>query len=125
MHSTTWSPLAALFLFAGGAKLVMPPEVMQADIALPLWFLRSIGALEVLGALGLVLPSLTGIATRLIPLAAGGLALIMVGAVALPAITQGAAIALFPLVVGLLLALVAVSTARAQRRMRRLASASA
>lgn len=98
---------------------------MQADIALPLWFLRSIGALEVLGALGLVLPSLTGIATRLIPLAAGGLALIMVGAVALPAITQGAAIALFPLVVGLLLALVAVSTARAQRRMRRLASASA
>src|SRR5213080_3226681 len=48
--------LAALFLFAGGAKLVLPLDQLAGPVALPGWFLRSIGAAEVLGALGLVLP---------------------------------------------------------------------
>ena len=43
---------------------------------------RTIGALEVLGALGLLLPALTGMATVLVPVAAVGLALVMVGAAA-------------------------------------------
>ena len=42
--------------------------------------IRLIGALEVLGAIGLVLPAFTGILPWLTPLAAIGLALLMVGA---------------------------------------------
>jgi DoxX-like protein len=41
---------------------------------------RVIGVLEVLGALGLVLPELTGVATVLTPLAAAGLVLLHAGA---------------------------------------------
>lgn len=36
--------------------------------------------MEVLGALGLILPALLGVATVLVPIAATGLALVMVGA---------------------------------------------
>ncbi len=43
---------------------------------------RAVGLLEVLGALGLVLPGALGIAPLVTPLAAVGLALIMVGAIA-------------------------------------------
>src|SRR5712691_1282080 len=42
--------LAALFLFAGGAKLVMSADQMAGPVALPVWFLRFIGVAEVLGA---------------------------------------------------------------------------
>ena len=41
---------------------------------------RLIGALEVLGAIGVVLPALTGIVPWLTPLAALGLVLLMIGA---------------------------------------------
>ena len=49
--------LALLFLFAGGTKLVLPPDVLAAmgspnQIALPGWFVRFVGVVEVLGALG-------------------------------------------------------------------------
>jgi len=44
--------------------------------------IRAIGAVEVLGAIGVVLPMLTGILPWLTPLAAAGLALTMVGAMA-------------------------------------------
>jgi hypothetical protein len=46
---------------------------------------KAIGAVEVLAAIGLILPALTGIATVLVPLAAVGLILLMIGA----AITHG------------------------------------
>ena len=48
--------LAALFLFAGGMKLITPIEEMTKQIAMPGWFLRFIGVAEVLGAIGLILP---------------------------------------------------------------------
>ena len=50
--------LAAMFLFAGGMKLVIPIEEMlkQMPIPLPGWFLRFTGVVEVLGAIGLILP---------------------------------------------------------------------
>ena len=41
---------------------------------------RTIGVLEVLGAIGIVLPALTGIVPSLTPLAALGLVLTMIGA---------------------------------------------
>jgi uncharacterized membrane protein YphA (DoxX/SURF4 family) len=48
--------LAALFLFAGGMKLVMPIEMMKGPVELPGLLLRFIGVCEVLGAIGLILP---------------------------------------------------------------------
>src|SRR2546423_8938816 len=72
--------LAALFLFAGGAKLVLPLDQMAGPVALPGWFLRFLGVAEVLGALGLVLPGLLRIRPGLTPLAALGLVIIMIGA---------------------------------------------
>ena len=53
--------LAALFLFAGGMKFVMSIEEMTKQVPLPGWFLHFIGVVEVLGALGLILPWLTRI----------------------------------------------------------------
>jgi hypothetical protein len=101
------SLLALLFLFAGGTKLVLPIEEMTKEIALPGLFLRFIGVAEVLGALGLVLPGLTGIQPALTALAAAGLVIIMIGATVLVVATGGIAPALFPLIVGVLLAFVA------------------
>ena len=43
-------------------------------------FVKALGAVEILGAVGLILPALLGIAPVLVPLAAVGLATIMVGA---------------------------------------------
>jgi uncharacterized membrane protein len=46
----------------------------------PAWAVKSIGVLEVLAAVGLVLPAVTGVAPMLTPVAAVGLALLMAGA---------------------------------------------
>ncbi len=99
--------LAALFLFAGGAKLVLPLDQMAGPVALPGWFLRFIGVAEVLGALGLVLPGLLRIRPGLIPLAAAGLVIIMIGATIVMWAGGMVAVALMNLVVMLLAAFVA------------------
>src|SRR5258705_3379451 len=70
--------LAALFLLAGGAKLIMSADQMAGPVALPVWFLRFIGVAEVLGALGLVLPGPLRVRPLLTPLAAAGAVIIMV-----------------------------------------------
>ena len=72
--------LAALFLFAGGAKLVTRIEEMTKQMPLPGLFLRFIALCEVLGALGLILPDFTRVRPGLTPLAAAGLVIIMIGA---------------------------------------------
>jgi len=99
--------LALLFLWAGGMKLVLPVEAMTEQMPLPGLFLRFIGVAEVLGALGLILPGLLRLRPALTPLAAGGLVLIMIGATVLTLVGGAVAMALFPLVVGLLAAFVA------------------
>jgi hypothetical protein len=99
--------LALTFLFAGGTKLVLPIEEMTKDLALPGLFLRLLGVAEVLGAIGLILPGLLHIRPDLTPLAAAGLVLIMIGATAVTLTTMDPALALIPLVVGLLAAFVA------------------
>src|SRR2546426_2155791 len=96
--------LALLFLFAGSMKLILPVEMMTAQMPLPGLFLRFIGVAEVAGALGLILPGLTRIQRSLTPLAACGLVVIMVGAVVLTPASQGGAGAGGPLVVGTLAA---------------------
>ncbi len=99
--------LALLFLFAGSMKLVLPIEVMTAQMPLPGLFLRFIGVCEVAGALGLILPGLTRIQRGLTPLAACGLVVIMAGAVVITLVSEGPALAVVPLVVGGLAACVA------------------
>ena len=98
--------LALLFLFAGVAKLVMPIEEMTKDVQLPGLFLRFIAVVEIIGALGLILPSLLRIRPGLTPLAAAGLVIVMIGAT-LISLKMGVVMALMPFVVGLLGAFVA------------------
>src|SRR5512139_746066 len=99
--------LAALFLFAGGMKLITPIEEMTKQIAMPGWFLRFIGVAEVLGAIGLILPGLLRIYPGLTPLAAAGLVIIMTGATVLTVIIGDIPTALFPLTTGMLCVFVA------------------
>lgn len=77
--------LAAVFLAAGATKLTRPKEKLAKNMAWVEDFsqgtVRLIGAVEVLGAIGVVMPALTGILSWLTPLAALGLAATMVGAV--------------------------------------------
>src|ERR671935_757585 len=106
--------LALVFVFAGGMKLAMSTEDLAAAMTLPLpiLFVRFIGVCEVLGALGLVLPGVFGIRTDLTPLAAQGLVVIMIGAVVTTLATMDASMAILPLVVGVLSAIVAYGRSR-------------
>jgi len=77
--------LAAAFAAAGGMKLATPRKQLEAKMP---WVadasdgqVKGIGAVEVLGAAGLILPAALDIAPVLTPLAAVGLALTMAGAV--------------------------------------------
>jgi hypothetical protein len=100
--------LAALFLFAGVFKLVVPGDELAAQApGMPVPFLRFIATMEVLGALGLILPGMLRIKPQLTPLAAAGLVIIMIGATVVTALTVSVPGALFPLIVGVLAATVA------------------
>jgi len=109
--------LALLFLFAGGTKLVLSSEVLQSmgspnQILLPGLLIKFIGVCEVLGALGLILPGLLRKRRSLTPLAAAGLVIIMIGAVALTIAGDGVAAGIGPLIVGILCAFVAYGRSR-------------
>ena len=76
--------LALAFLGAGLTKLVQPKEKLAATMG---WVddfspgtVKLIGALEVLAAIGLVLPAALDVVPVLVPLAAVGLVALMVGA---------------------------------------------
>ncbi|NYI80298.1 DoxX family protein [Nocardioides panzhihuensis] len=80
--------MAAIYLLSGFGKLFVPRERMAAMGDASRWVLdfrpstlKIIGALEILGVIGLILPALLDIAPILVPLAAYGLTLIMAGAV--------------------------------------------
>jgi hypothetical protein len=79
--------LALFFLYAGGIKVVQTREQLRPMMAwvdsLPMGLVRTIGVLEVLAAIGLVLPPLTGIAPWLALAAAIGLALVQIGGIIL------------------------------------------
>jgi hypothetical protein len=89
MDRTLWivaGLLAVVYLFSGLVKLVVPKEKL-ATFPGAGWVndfsanaVRGIGALEILAALGLVLPAALGIAPFLVPLAAAGLVVLMAGA---------------------------------------------
>jgi uncharacterized membrane protein YphA (DoxX/SURF4 family) len=86
--------LAAVFLATGAMKLLRTKESLAEngmgwteDFSIPV--VKSIGALEILAALGLILPALFDIVPVLVPLAALGLVLLMMGAAATHAIRRG------------------------------------
>jgi hypothetical protein len=109
-HALLWTAqalLAALFLFGGIFKLTIPAEALEQQARMSGAFLHFIAVLEVLGALGLVLPGLTGIRPQLTPLAAAGLVIIMIGATVISAALQGAAAGIMPFVTGVVAAAVA------------------
>jgi len=101
--------LALIFLFAGGAKFLVPAAQMTQGM--PAWLsislLHFIGACEVLGAIGLILPGLLRIKPGLTPLAAAGLTIIVIGATVVTLMGGMIATALFPLVTAALAAFVA------------------
>ncbi len=104
--------LAALFIFGGGMKLVLPLDKLTGPVAVPGLFLRFIGVCELLGGLGLILPSLLRIRPGLTPLAAVGLVIIMIGATWITLSTGDIASAVVPLVVGILAAFIAYGRSR-------------
>lgn len=77
--------LAFVYLFSGGTKIVRSKDKLRPTMgwvdSTPLVFVRTIGVLEVLAAIGLVLPPLTGIAPVLALLAAVGLVLVQIGGI--------------------------------------------
>ncbi|MGW0246256.1 DoxX family protein [Nocardia goodfellowii] len=77
--------LAAAFLGAGLMKIAQPKrKLVESGMGWAGDFsdgaVKAIGVVEVLGALGLILPAVLGAAPVLVPLAATGLALVMAGA---------------------------------------------
>ncbi len=77
--------LALAFTFSGLSKITQPRQALiERGLAyvedLPQPLVKVIGTLEVLGAIGLVVPAWTGIAPVLTPIAAVGFMALMVGA---------------------------------------------
>ncbi|WP_030327145.1 DoxX family protein [Streptomyces sp. NRRL B-3229] len=78
--------LALFYCYAGTLKVVrsrdqLRPMMVWVD-RVPLPALRALGTVEILGAVGLILPPLTGIAPWLAPAAAIGFVLLQAGAIA-------------------------------------------
>ncbi|MBA3651079.1 MAG: DoxX family protein [Chthoniobacterales bacterium] len=107
--------LAALFIFAGVTKLVMPIEAMTKEMAMPGLLLRFIGVCEILGGLGLVLPAWLGIRPGLTSLAAIGLLILMLGAIVITVLGPHRAQAAIPVMVALLLGFVVWGRQRLRR----------
>lgn len=94
--------LALMMLMAGTMKTITPKAKIEEKMAWASDFsagqVKTIGILEVLGALGLVLPLATGVLPILTPVAAVGILIIMIGAIVVhvrrnetfvPALAQG------------------------------------
>ena len=78
----TLQVLLALAFFAHGWLLLFPPASMvdQMNASLPRWFQLFLGVAEVLAAVGLTLPGLARVQTRLVSWAAAGVMIVMIGA---------------------------------------------
>ncbi|WP_251091620.1 DoxX family protein [Streptomyces sp. Caat 7-52] len=78
--------LALFYFYAGAMKVVRSGDQLRPMMAwvdrVPMPVVRALGAVEILGATGLILPPLTGIAASLAPAAATGFLLLQICAVA-------------------------------------------
>jgi uncharacterized membrane protein len=105
--------LALFFILGSGApKLVLPAEALPMPIPLTQAFVWFIGACEVLGGLGLILPGLTRIQPRLTVLAAACLVLLTLCAATYQLMANQPANAVFALVIGVIAAGVAYGRMR-------------
>ena len=91
--------LLAVAFFAHGLLFLWPPPEIAAQMnaLLPRWFQLFLGVAEVLAAVGLTLPGLTGIMPWVVAWAAGGIMIVMASATALHLVRgeiSGAAITL-------------------------------
>jgi uncharacterized membrane protein YphA (DoxX/SURF4 family) len=104
--------LALVFLGSGVVKLVRSREKLRAQMSwvedFPEPAIKGIGALEIVGAAGLILPALLYVAVILTPLAAAGLLIVMIGAVVTHLRRREFGPAAIPLVLVILSAVVAV-----------------
>ena len=111
LHVTLWTVqlvLALVFVVTGSMKLTEPIGALPASLAgIPLPLVRLIGVAELLGAAGLILPAATRIAPVLTPLAGLALTLVMLSASLLHVARGELTIALVPVVLGALAAVVA------------------
>jgi putative oxidoreductase len=104
--------LALFFLYGGLVKLVSPDALPGAALVawllspLPMLFVSFIGITEMLGGLGLILPTYLRILPILTPLAAIGLIIEMIGATIFIPLFYNAVFAVSPVVTGFLLAFV-------------------
>jgi uncharacterized membrane protein len=84
VHRTTWVlqvVFGIYFVAVGVMHFIVPdglPDQMAWMYDLPTWLHYASGTAEILGGLGLILPGLTRIRTELTPLAAAGLAIVMI-----------------------------------------------
>jgi hypothetical protein len=104
--------LAVTFAGAGVSKLADPGAAANSS-NLPAAFMAFIGVCEVAGAAGLILPGVTNIGRWLTPLAATGLVIIMIGATIVTGTEDSIALAVMPLLIGILASIVAYRRARA------------
>ncbi|MFF3075298.1 DoxX family protein [Kitasatospora sp. NPDC057904] len=78
--------LALFYVYSGTLKAVRSRDQLRPMMAwvdrMPLPAVRALGAVELLGAAGLILPPLTGVAPALAVVAAVGLVLLQAGAIA-------------------------------------------
>lgn len=95
LHLSLWGVqvlLALLFFAAGAFKATQPIDELAKNMAWvtysPAAMVRFVGIVEVLGAIGLIVPAATRLKPALTPLAALGLATVMLFAVAMHG-TQG------------------------------------
>ncbi len=92
MNTVIWvlqGLMALMFAMAGFMKLSKPKEELKKQGSMA-WVsdvsssnIKLIGSLEILAAIGLIVPQLTGILSWLTPLAALGLVFTMIGALSL------------------------------------------
>jgi hypothetical protein len=107
------SVLAAVFLASGASKILQPREKVIASGYK--WAedytpdqVKLIGVIEAIGAIGLILPAALGILEILTPMAATGLALVMVAAALVHVRRNETKHVVMPLVLGAIAATVAV-----------------
>lgn len=83
--------LAFMFFYAGLMKTTRSPEGLVElgwawATSLPAWFIVVLGVVEILGAIGIILPAASRILPWLTPLAAGGMAIVQISAMILHAV---------------------------------------
>jgi len=87
LNITLWTAqilLACMFIMAGFTKITTPIDELRQIMSwvndFPIFFVRFVGIAELLGALGLILPSLLRLRPILLPLSALGLTVVMFSA---------------------------------------------